>query len=143
MKKTIVMLFATGFLAIAANAQDVPATSTPGKPPMMSKEDRAKMKAEREAKTTKSLKDLGATDDQIQKVKDVLEDTHKKQEDLRKDASIAEEDKKAKEKEIKEAQKAKIVEILGEDKAKQFGEAQRAMMKRPMPPMPPTPAPAP
>ena len=143
MKKTIVTLFATGFLAIAANAQDVPNPPAPGKPPMMSKEDRAKMKAEREAKTTKSLKDLGASDDQIQKVKDALEESHKKQEELRKDASLSQEDKKAKEKEIKEAQKAKLEEILGADKAKQFGEAQRAMMKRPMPAMPPVPAPAP
>ena len=143
MKKTIVMLFATGFLAIAANAQDVPAPPAPGKPPMMSKEDRAKMKAEKDAKTTKTLKDIGATDDQIQKVKDVLEETHKKHEDLKKDASIAEEDKKAKGKEIMDAQKAKIVEILGADKAKQFGESQRAMMKRPMPSMPQAPAPAP
>jgi hypothetical protein len=143
MKKTIVVLFATGFFAIAANAQDVPQTSgTPTPPPMMSKEDRAKMKAEREAKLTQSLKDVGASDDQIQQVKAVLEETHKKHEALKKDASISDEDKKAKGKEIMEAQKAKIKEILGEEKAKQFAESQRGRMFQKMPATPP-PAPAP
>jgi len=139
MKKAIVILFATGFFAVAANAQDVPAPPAPAKPPM---EGRGKMKIKRE-EVVKTLKDIGATDEQIEKVKAVLDETHKKHEELKKDATVAEEDKKAKGKEIMEAQKAKIKEILGEEKAKAFAEAQRAMMKKNMPAPPPAPAPAP
>ena len=143
MKKTILILLTTGLFAFAANAQDAPPT-VPQKqdPPPMGKEDRAKKKAEREAQLTKSLKDIGATDDQVQKVKDALEDSHKKHEELKKDASLSQDDKKAKGKEMMEAQKAKLKEILGEDKAKLFAESQKAMMKKMMPP-PPPPAPAP
>ena len=143
MKKTFLILLTTGLFAITASAQDAPPPSAPGKPhpPMISKEEREKKKAEREAQLTKSLKDLGATDEQVQKVKDALEDAHKKHEDLKKDATLSEEDKKAKGKEIMDAQKAKLKEILGEQKAKQFGESQKALMKKNMPPPPPAPAP--
>ena len=95
---------------------------------------------EKKEEMIKSLKSIGASDEQIEKVKAVMEESHKKHEDLKKDASIAEEDKKAKGKEIMEAQKAKIKEILGEEKAKAFAEAQKAAMKKNMPAMP-TPAP--
>lgn len=144
MKKTILVLLTTGLFAIATNAQDAPAQAPKKQgPPPMGKEDHAKKKAEKEAQLTKSLKDIGATDEQIQKVKDALEDSHKKHEALKKDASLSEEDKKAKGKEMMEGQKAKLKEILGDEKAKKFSEGQRAMMKKMMPPPPPPPAPAP
>ena len=144
MKKTVLVLLTTGLFAIAANAQDAPPQAPQQQGPHpMSKEDRAKMKAEKEAQLNKSLKDIGATDDQIQKVKDALEDSHKKHEELRKDASLSDDDKKEKNKEINEAQKAKLKEILGEEKAKQFSEGQRAMMKKMPPPPAAPPAPAP
>ena len=142
MKKTILVLLTTGLFAFAANAQDAPPTAPQKQgPPPMGKEGGAKKKAEREAQLTQSLKDIGATDDQVLKVKDAMEDAHKKREELKKDASMSEDDKKVKGKEIMEAQKAKLKEILGDEKAKKFGESQKAMMKKMMPPPPPAPAP--
>ncbi len=142
MKKTILVLLTSGLFAIAANAQDIPAPPKPGTPPpMMSKEDRAKRKAEREAAITKNLSDIGATDDQVKQVKDAMEDARKKHEDLKKDATLSDDDKKAKGKELMEAQQAKMKEILGEEKFKKFRESQKAMMKNMPGMMPPPPAP--
>ena len=141
MKKTMLVLLTSGLFAIAANAQDVPAPPTHGAPPpMMSKADRAKKKAEMEAALTKTLADIGASDDQAQKVKDALEDTRKKHEELKKDATLSEDDKKAKGKELMEAQQAKLKEILGEEKFKKFKDAQKAAKMKNMPAMPPPPA---
>lgn len=134
MKKTILVLLVTGLLAVGANAQDAPTAPKPGQnpPPAMSKEQ---MKERREM-MMKTMKDIGATDEQIQKCKDAMEDSKKKNDELKKDASLTDDAKKAKRKEIMTEQEAKIKEILGDEKAKKLKEAMKGM-KKDMPPPPP------
>ncbi len=134
MKKTILVLLVTGLFAFAANAQDAPTPPLPSQnpPPMMSKE---KMKERREM-MIKMLKDIGATDEQTQKCKDVMEDSKKKNDDLKKDATLTEDEKKAKRKEIMTGQEAKLKEVLGDEKFTKYREAMKAM-KKDMPPPPP------
>ncbi len=134
MKKTILVLLVSGLFACGANAQDVPAQPKPGQnpPPMMSKEQ---MKERREM-MMKTMKDAGATDEQIQKYKDLLEDSKKKNDEIKKDAALTDDEKKAKRKEIMTAQEAKVKEILGDEKFTKFREAMKAMRKD-MPPPPP------
>jgi len=133
MKKTILVLLVSGLFAIGANAQDVPAPPKPGQnPPAMSKE---KMQERREM-MLKTFKDAGATDEQIQKYKDLLEDSKKKNDEIKKDASLTDDEKKAKRKEVMTAQEAKVKEILGDDKFKKYKDAMKEMRKN-MPPPPP------
>ena len=134
MKRTILVLLVSGLLAVGANAQDAPTPPKPGQnpPPMISKE---KMQERREM-MMKTLKDAGATDDQIQKCKDAMEDSRKKNDELRKDAALTDDEKKAKRKEIMTAQEAKLKEILGDDKFTKYRDAMKAMRKD----MPPPPA---
>ena len=111
MKKTILVLLVVGLFSLGANAQDdfKPANGqNPPPPPPMSKE---KMK-ERKEMMLKTLKDIGATDEQIQKYKDVFEDSKKKTDELKKDAALTDDEKKAKRKEILTWQETKLKEIL-------------------------------
>ncbi len=133
MKKTILVLLVTGLLAVGANAQDAPTPPPSGqnRPPMMG-QDRMK---ERREMMLKNLKDVGATDEQVQKCKDVMEDSRKKGEEMRKDATLTDDEKKAKRKEMMTDQEAKIKEILGDDKFTKYRDAMKAMRKD-MPPPP-------
>ena len=135
MKKTILVLLVVGLFSLGANAQDdfKPANGqNPPPPPPMSKE---KMK-ERKEMMLKTLKDIGATDEQIQRYKDVLEDSKKKTDELKKDAALTDDEKKAKRKEILTWQETKLKEILGDEKAKKLKDAMKSMRKD-MPPPPP------
>lgn len=139
MKKTILVLLITGLFAYAASAQGVPTPPPSGQnpPPMMGK-DRMK---ERREMMVKHLKDIGATDEQILKCKDAMEDSKKKNDDLKNNAALTDDEKKAKRKETMTEQESKLKEILGDDKFAKYRDAMKAMRKD-MPPPPPREAPA-
>jgi hypothetical protein len=111
MKKKIAVLFAVGFLVIAANSQNATHVRT---------KDEKEWLVNQEKKATKILKELGATDDQIKKLVTVGEPLHDKLVDIRKDSTLSKEVKKKKLKETNEALNIKIKEILGEEKGKEF-----------------------
>lgn len=112
MKKIFLTAIAICAITIATNAQT---TGT-----MPSKEDKAKMKAQREQEVNDAIKEVGLTDDQAAKVKDVLADAAKRGSELKKDDTISEADKAAKKEEINNEKNDKLEQIMGTDKYKQW-----------------------
>ncbi len=130
MKKLLLVLLTTGMFSLATKAQDAP-TQKPlaAAPAKMSKEEKQKMMQKKEEEMKAELVAVGATPEQIAKVKEATLAIKQKEKAVKEDASISEDEKKLKGKELKEAQKAKLIEILGVEKAKQFAENRKKAKK--------------
>jgi len=113
MKKIFLTAIAICSLTIATQAQT-------GTDSTVSKEDKAKMKAQREQEVNDAIKELQLTDDQAAKVKDVLSDAAKRGSELKKDETLSEADKAAKKEEINNEKNDKLQQIMGADKYKQW-----------------------
>lgn len=115
MKKVLFAVGLSGIGFVGLNAQTVQ-EKKPAQAPIAAHE--GKHKGGREKEMLDKLKEIGATDAQIEQLKPIFKEEHTKMMELKKDASIPDEEKKAKMKAFHKEQEVKIKEILGEEKAK-------------------------
>jgi len=108
----MVILFVVCCVTLSVNAQD----STKHRTPKEEKEWIAKQSI----RATDNLKQVGATDEQIEKLKPIMLATYNKNKEIRRNTSITEAEKESKLHEGTKAMNNKIKEILGEEKAKKF-----------------------
>ena len=130
MKKVFLVLLTSGLFVVAANAQDAPPPPPGAKAmPAMSKEERMKMKEKKDAEFAASLKEVGASDEQIGKLKVAQEEAGKKMREIKSNAALSEEQKKVSMKELKDAQEATFKEIVGAEIFKKWKENKKKEKK--------------
>lgn len=120
MKKLLLIALCAISFVLSANAQ----TGGPGA--QLSKEEKAKVKAEKEAIEQKGYEQAGFTPDQISKIKEINKEMAMKSNEL-KASSLTDQEKLAKRKEINEEKKAKLKELIGEDKYKKWMTARKEL----------------
>ena len=121
MKKLVLLLVACFVFAGIAAAQ-----TTETKADKPSKEDRQKkMREKQEADLAAAFKELGLTEEQVQQVKAVMQETNEKNKTLRGDTALSDDDRKAKMKANNDEKNEKIKAIMGEEKYKQFNEIRK------------------
>jgi periplasmic protein CpxP/Spy len=133
LNKTLMVaaLVAGGLFAPAVlQAQDAPKDTPPAAAPPGSA-GRSRMNPEQLAK------DLGLSDDQKAKFKEVFADMQKKQQELRKDTTLSQEDRRAKMKEIRDGLNTKLKEILTAEQLEKFQKLMPGARNRPAAATPP------
>ncbi len=110
---TLLVLFATTITA------QTTATDAPKKE--FTKEEKAAMKAKKEADEAAMYKELLLTDDQIAKVKEINTEASKKSNALKADTKMTDIEKDAAKKVINDEKNAKLKVLLGDEKFKQMG----------------------
>lgn len=121
MKKLLLLLTACFLFAGIAAAQATE-TKADKKP---SKEEMQKMKEKQEADLAAAFKEIGLSEEQVQQIKAVMQESNEKSKAIRQDAAISNEDKRAKIQAINEEKNEKIKAIMGEEKFKQFNEIKK------------------
>lgn len=121
MKKLVLLVLACFVFAGIAAAQAIE-TKADKKP---SKEEMQKMKEKQEADLAAAFKELGLTEEQVQQVKAVMQESNEKNRAIRQDATLSDDDKKAKIKTNNDEKNDKIKAIMGEEKFKQFNEIKK------------------
>ena len=137
MKKLFLTALFAGTIAIFSFAQGAPE----GK--MLTKEERAAMKAKREQDLTNALTQTGLTADQQTQVREVLTDAGQKSKELKNDATLTEDQKAAKKEELNAAKNEKLKTIMGADKFKVWSSIMKKQREQNTTPPPPPPAPVP
>ena len=127
MKKLFITVFALIAFAINTQAQT---TSTDAAKPELTKEEKAKLKAAKEADENEAFKIAGLTEEEITKVKEINKEINQKSKDL-KDSSLTDEEKEAKKKELNEEKKTKVKAVMGDARFKTWGEARKQIAARP------------
>src|SRR5690349_12338939 len=89
--KKLLLIASAMFVFAAVNAQEAPKAADQ-KP--LTKEEKQKMKEKQEADMAAAFKEVGLTDEQIQQVKAVIDETSKKNNELRKNDSLTDDQKK-------------------------------------------------
>ena len=130
MKKLFLLPIALMVLSFTINAQSKMDTTKQKAP--MSKEEKAKMKAQNEKDLTEAISQLGLNADQEKQVRDVLEDANNKSRELKKNSALSEEAKEAAKKTINDEKNGKLKDILGKDKYKQFTEIRKKQKEKNM-----------
>lgn len=113
MKKLLSLAIVLSSFTLVTNAQ-----STEKAP--QTKEEKAKIKAQKEADLTSALKQLGITEDQENQVRDVLKNADQQSKDLKADATLSDEEKASKKEGIMSDKNQKLKVILGEEKFKTY-----------------------
>ena len=116
MKKVSILLVATFMFVLGATAQ----TTDNGKK-VLTKEEKAAIKAKKEADEVALYKELAITDEQIAKVKEVNLDANTKSNTLKADTKLTDAEKEAAKKIITDTKNAALKIILGDEKFKQMG----------------------
>jgi DNA-directed RNA polymerase alpha subunit len=104
--------------AAISNAQEVEAK----KP---TKEEKQKMKQKQDEDLAAAFKEAGLSDEQINKVKAVMDEANAKSKEVKNDATLSDDERKTKLDAIREDKNAKIKEIMGEEKYKAFNAAKK------------------
>jgi LAS superfamily LD-carboxypeptidase LdcB len=116
------LLIAFAAFATTAGAQTTTTTTTTTEAarPALTKEEKAKVKAQQEQDLTDALKKTGLTDAQQQAVRDALDAANKQNNDLKANTTLTEEQKAEEKKKISDAKNAKLKEIMGADGYRQY-----------------------
>ncbi len=123
MKKFLTIVCALFVFVAFSNAQTTEAKSTESKLP--SKEEKQKMKEKQEAELAAAFKEIGLTDEQVQQIKQVMDNTAEKNKRIRTDAALTDEQKKEKITANNEEKNEQIKAIMGVEKYKQFNEIKK------------------
>ena len=115
MKKVLFAFVVSGIGVVGLNAQTVK-EKKPAEVPAAVAEGKHKGGG-KEKEVVEKLKEVGATDAQIEKLKPIFKDEHTQMMGLRKDTALTKEERKKKMKELHKLQEGKIIEILGVEKA--------------------------
>jgi Spy/CpxP family protein refolding chaperone len=113
--KKLLLIASALFVFATVNAQEAPKAEK-----QMTKEEKQKMKEKQEADLAAAFKEIGLTDEDIQKVKAVMDETSKKNGEVRKNETMSDDRKKEQMKANNDEKNQKIKEIMGEEKYKQF-----------------------
>ena len=125
MKKIVLTAFTIAAFTFAANAQEAKTAQTANPEKTISKEEKEKMKANKEAEIDAAVKAAGLTDEQARKVKDVLKDAGIKANELKKNNALTEEQKTARKEEINTQKNNSLKEVMGADKFKAWTEIRK------------------
>ena len=116
MKKAFFFAIAIAALTITANAQ----TATDAPKTQLTKEEKAKIKTQKEQDLTDALNQLGLTDDQKKQVRETLEGAAKKSSELKNNTSLSEEAKAEEKKKNNDEKNEKLKAIMGKEKYSQW-----------------------
>lgn len=116
MKKILFSAFAMMALTLTVQAQTA---GNDAKTPL-SKEEKAKQKAQKEQDLTDALTTLGLTDEQKKQVREVLDASGKKSSALKANQSLSDEAKAEEKKKITDEKNDKLKEIMGKEKYSQW-----------------------
>lgn len=94
-------------------------------PKDMTKEEKAAAKAKKELNQTTMFKELGLTEEQIKKFKEIQTEANKKSNELKDNSKLTVEEKEAAKKQINDTKNAALKEMLGEEKYKLFNEIKK------------------
>lgn len=114
--KKLLLIASAMFVFAAANAQE----AVKAEKQQPTKEEKQKLKEKQEADMAVAFKEIGLTDEQVEKVKAVADEASKKNNEVRKNESLSDDQKKEQMKANNDEKNQKIKEIMGEDKYKQF-----------------------
>jgi hypothetical protein len=118
MKKLLLLVCTMFLFAAVSNAQEAEVK----KP---TKEEKQKMKQKQDEELAAAFKEAGLSDEQITKVKAVMDEANTKSKEVKADAALTEDERKTKLDAIKEEKNAKIKEIMGEEKYRAFNAAKK------------------
>jgi Spy/CpxP family protein refolding chaperone len=119
--KKLLLIASAMFVFAFAHAQDAPKAEQ--KQP--TKEEKQKMKEKQEAEIAAAFKEIGLTDEQIQQVKTVMDETSKKNGELRKNETLTDDQKKEQMKANNDEKNQKIKDIMGEEKYRQYNQIRK------------------
>ncbi|MDB5253158.1 MAG: hypothetical protein JWP27_2327 [Flaviaesturariibacter sp.] len=120
MKARFLLLAAFAAFATTANAQQAASASTETAKPALTKEEKAKIKAQQEQDLAEALKKAGLSDTQQQAVREALDAANKLNNELKANTALTDEQKAEEKKKISDNKNAKLKEIMGEDAYRQY-----------------------
>ena len=122
MKKFLIAVFAIFAFVLTSTAQ----TTTDVIKPELTKEEKAKIKAAKEAEVNQGYVLAGLNEQEIAQVKVVVDEMNQKGKDL-KASSLTEEEKAVKKKELNEEKKTKLIAIMGDERYKKWGQIRKEL----------------
>ena len=125
MKHLLTTIIAIGFTFTGVQAQEKEAIKAPQEK-TMSKEDKEAAKAKREANLLEAFKTAGLTNEEQQKVREMMLENSAFGKTLKENTSLSDEDRKNKNKDYYAIANGKLKELLGEEKYKAFKDVQKA-----------------
>jgi uncharacterized membrane protein len=132
-KKQLLLLLSCAAMGFAANAQTAtatPAASVETAKPALSKEEKAKQKAQQEQDLADAIKGAGLSDDQAKSVHEALDAANKENKALSTDASLTEEQKAAAKKQISDRKNNRLKEIMGSETYKKWNDIRKEQKAR-------------
>ncbi len=121
MKKFLTTVIALLAFALHSNAQTADASK-----PELTKEEKAKLKAAKEAEENQAYVLAGLNEQEIAQVKAVVTEMNQKGKDLRA-SSLTDEEKDLKRKELNEEKKTKLKAIMGDERYKKWGQIRKEL----------------
>ncbi len=109
---------------------------------LLTKEEKAAVKAKKEQDLVEALEGAGLTKDQQKQVRDVLDDAAEKGKELKNDPKLTDEEKAAKKEAINSEKNDKLKAIMGADKYKIWNQIRKAQKEKSGGAVPPPPPPA-
>ncbi len=126
MKHLFTSLFVLLITINIATAQEAKTSTNAPQEKILSKEEKAALKVQKEANLQEAFKTAGLTTDEQQMVRTSIEARSAFKKELKTDTSLSEEDFNAKYKEFSKAEDAKYKAAFGDEKYKSFKAVQKA-----------------